>query len=261
MSRGRLLKLKRDGGRSLDYSRYRLSIKEWGLVALKTAALFLAAGYLFYDSLLVFILFIPALAGAGICEKKGRIKKRRQALVLQFKEAIILLYSFVSTGSTLEQAFCRTGRELLRTFRKEDDIVREFERIRTKLEMNVTIEECMADFARRSGQEDIESFAQVISLAKRSGGSMPQIIKNSVETIKNKVESENEIRTMLGAKSSEFRLMVMIPGAVLLYMRIFSPGFMDVLYKNAPGMIFMTLCLAVYGAAAAWGFKLLDIHV
>lgn len=251
----------RSGNRDPEYSRYRLSLREWGLVCLKTGALFLAAGYLFYDSFLVFILFIPALVAAGIRERKIRIKKRRQVLVRQFKEAIILLYSFVSAGSTLEQAFCRTGRELLRTFKKEDDIVREFDRICAKLEMNVTIEECMADLARRAGQEDIESFAQVISLAKRSGGSMPRIIKNSVETLKNKVESENEIRTMLGAKSSEFRIMVMVPAAVLLYMRIFSPGFMDVLYKNVPGMIFMTLCLGAYGAAAAWGFKLLDIHV
>ena len=247
--------------RDLDYSRYRLNFREWIALILKTGAVFLAAGYLFYDSLLVFAAFIPVLLLICYFEKRHRAKKRRQILVQQFKEAIILLYSFVATGSTLEQAFCRSCTELLRSFKEDDDIVREFYRIRTKLEMNVTIEECMEDFARRSGQEDIESFSQVVAIAKRSGGNMPQIIKNSVETIKNKIESENEIRTLLGAKTGEFKLMVMIPVAVMLYMRVFSPGFMEVLYKNPAGLVFMTCCLGVYGAAVSWGFKILDIHV
>ena len=139
--------------------------------------------------------------------KRGhRAKKRRQILVQQFKEAIILLYSFVATGSTLEQAFDRSCTELLRSFKEDDDIVREFYRIRTKLEMNVTIEECMEDFARRSGQEDIESFFPGGRYCQtQAAGILPQIIKNSVETIKNKIESENEIRTMLGAKTGEFK--------------------------------------------------------
>lgn len=90
---------------------------------------------------------------------------------------------------------------------------------------------------------------------------MTAIIKSSVETIKTKIESENEIRTLVSAKGNEFKLMVVIPVAVLLYMRLFSGGFMDALYGNIPGIIFMTICLAVYIAAVFGGFRILDIHV
>lgn len=244
-----------------NYDRYRFSLKEWGWLLARTGLILLAVGYLFYNSLLVFIFFIPALFLMYFREKKKQIARRRERLVEQFKDAIILLYSFVSTGSTLEQAFCRASGELLLSYRPEDDIVREFEGIRRKLDMNVTIEACMEDFARRSRMEDIENFTQVVAIAKRGGGSMSSIIKNSVEAIKTKIESENEIRLLVSAKSNEFKLMVIVPVAVLLYMRLFSSGFMDVLYGNIPGLVFMTVCLGIYVFAVLWGFHILDIHV
>ena len=250
-----------EGSKNLDYNRYRLTLREWCFIGVKTAVLFLIVGYLFYDSAYIFVLFIPVLAVMALLEKKRCIRQRKHCLTQQFKEGIILLYSFVSTGSTLEQAFARAGQELLRTFQKDDDIVREFDEIRRKLGMNITVEACVADFAKRSHQEDIESFAQIISIAKRSGGSMSQIMKNSVETLKNKIESEAQIRTILSAKRGEFKLMVMIPLGVMFYMRVFSSGFMDVLYGNGAGILFMTICLFIYGGAILWGTKILDIQV
>ena len=246
---------------ALNYDHYRPGVRGWGLIILRTVALLSAVGFLFYNSPAVFLLFIPLLAVMYVREKHSFVTRRRQRLAEQFKDAITLLYSFVSTGSTLEQAFCRSADELRRSWRAEDDIVREFEGIRRKLDMNVTIEACMEDFARRSRLEDIESFSQVVSIAKRGGGSMSGVIKNSVETIRAKMECENEIRTLIHAKSSEFRLMVMVPLAVLLYMRLFSPGFMDVLYGNIVGGAFMSVCLGVYTGAVLWGMKILDIRV
>ena len=245
----------------LNYGKYRLSFGEWGWLFARTGGLLFAIGYLFYDSLLVFLLFLPMLGGMYIREKKLKISKRRQRLAEQFKDAIILLYSFVSTGSTLEQAFCKSSRELLLSFSPDADIVREFDGIQRKLDMNVTIEACMEDFAKRSRIEDIDNFSQVIAIAKRSGGSMSSIIKNSVDTIKTEIESENEIRTLISARSNEFRLMTVIPAGVLLYMRLFSSGFMDVLYTSLSGAVFMTVCLGIYIFAMLWGFRILDIRI
>lgn len=245
----------------LDYGKYSFSLVEWICLFLRTTGLLAAVGYLFFNTLWVFVFFIPVFICLFFREKKVKIARRRQKLAEQFKEAIIMLYSFVSTGSSLEEAFCRSADNLQHSFAARDDIVREFDEIKRKLSINITIEMCMEDFARRSGIEDIQNFSQVISIVKRGGGSMTSIIKNSVQTIKTKIESENEIRTIISARSNEFKIMVIVPAAVLLYMRLFSPGFMDVLYGNPGGIIFMTLCLAIYVVSVLWGLKILDIHV
>ena len=246
---------------SLNYDKYCLGIREWAELFLKAMALTLLIGYLFYDSVWVCIVFVPILIGFWKREQRRKIILRKNHLGGQFKDAIILLYSFIAAGSTLEGAFEKAAADLTLTYSTRDDIVREFREICRKLSMNIRLEDCLEDFARRSGHEDIKDFSQVIVLAKRGGGSMTMIIKNSVDAIRNKQEIESEIITMMAGKRNEFRLMVFIPAAVLLYMRLFSPGFMDVLYIDTAGRLLMSMCLGVYGAAVLWGKKVLDIRV
>lgn len=246
---------------SLNYNNYHFSLKDrLELLSIDIGAVLLI-GYLFYDSLWVLPLAIPALFVITSYEKKRRMADRQIQLGYQFKDAIVLLYSFVATGNTLEHAFRKAARDLTLTYDRHSDIIREFEEITRKLDRNITVEACMDDLARRSGHEDIQSFSEVIAIAKRGGGSMTAIIKNSVDAIKSKIEIENEIATIISGKKNEFRLMVIIPAAVILYMRLFSGGFMNILYENMGGHLIMTLCLIIYAGAIFWGNHILDIHV
>ncbi len=244
---------------SLRYDVYRLSLKEWGIIFVKTLGLLLLVGYLCFNSLWLVLMFPIVFVVMASNERKSKIRRRKRSLSYQFKDAIVLVYSFMAAGSTLEDAFLRTTNSLLLSYKSEDDIVREFTEIGRKLSMNVTIEKCLEDFAKRSGQEDVCDFSQVVIIAKRNGGSMTTIIKNSVDTIKNKLETEMEIQTLLSGKENEFRIMVCIPIVVLLYMRIFSSGFLDVLYLGWLGPVFMSVCLFVYIGAIILGKKVLNI--
>ena len=255
------IKRPRIKNQSLNYDEYHFCLKEWAGLTAAAAGGTLVIGYLFYDSIWVLTAFIPVLLLLIKYQKQRKIKARRQSLGRQFKDAIILLYSFVATGNTLEHAFRKAARDLLLTYESKADIVREFQDITRKLDRNITVEACMDDFARRSRHEDIQSFSEVIAIANRGGGSMTAIIKNSVDTIKNKIEIENEISTLISGKRNEFYLMVIIPAAVILYMRLFSGGFMNILYENTGGRLLMTLCLLIYFGAIWWGNRILDIHV
>lgn len=54
--------------------------------------------------------------------------------------------------------------------------------------------------------------------------------------------------------------MALIPIGVILYMRVFSPDFMDVLYGNLVGALLMTLCLVVYVGAILLGAVILKVE-
>ena len=259
--RGLPASLKSGKMQALNYNDYHFSLKDRLELLAVDMGFILLIGYLFYNSIWVLPLAIPALFVITGYEKRRRMAARQAQLGYQFKDAIVLLYSFVATGNTLEHAFRKAARDLTLSYDRHSDIIREFEEITRKLDRNITVEACMDDFARRSGHEDIQSFSEVIAIAKRGGGSMTAIIKNSVDAIKSKIEIENEIATIISGKKNEFRLMVIIPAAVILYMRLFSGGFMNILYENMGGHLIMTLCLMIYAGAIFWGNHILDIHV
>jgi len=246
---------------SVDYSDYSFTTKEYIKYFLQGLALDVTISFLVYQSVISFIIFLPAIVIYFKYIKARLIKLQKDKLKSQFKEAIIILYGLISAGNSLESAFRRTEEDLLMIYKKDDLIVREFYYISRKLDMNVTLEKCLEDFALRSSDEDIRNFSEIISIAKRSGGSLLNIVKMTVNSISLKLEVEQEINTVVASKRNEFKIMCMIPIGIILYLKIFLPGFLNPLYGGAAGRIVMSVCFFGYTLVVLWGFKILDIEI
>ena len=112
---------------------------------------------------------------------------------------------------------------------------------------HIPLEQTLQDFARRSGVEDILSFSEVFLFAKRQGANFVQIIENTTYHMKDKQETEEEIQILAASKKLEQKIMNVIPVLIL--------------YGNWFGILFMTGCLAAYGAALVLSDRILDIRV
>ena len=118
-----------------------------------------------------------------------------------------------------------------------------------ELRNNRNLEDLLSEFAVRTQVADIRDFAQVFHIAKRSGGNLPGILKNTADIISDKIEVKREITTMISAKRLEQSIMNVVPFAIILYINFTSPGFFDPLYHNFLGIVIMSVLLAVYMAA------------
>ena len=49
-----------------------------------------------------------------------------------------------------------------------------------------------------------------------------------------------------------------MPMGILLYLKVTSPGYFDVLYGNVEGVCVMSVCLAVYLAAYALSERMME---
>ena len=76
--------------------------------------------------------------------------------------------------------------------------------------------------------------------------------------ISNKVETMQEMLTMLQGRRLEQNVMEIMPFGISLYIAAAYPGYFGTLYHNGMGIIVMTLCLAVYAGAYLLGEKILD---
>ena len=144
---------------------------------------------------------------------------------------------------------------------KNSLIVRELTRIVKGLKNNVTLEKLLNDLGERSGNPDVEEFAQVFAVAKRSGGNMTQMIADTVGVIGERLTVENEIDVLLSAKRMEARIMDVVPFFIIGYVGLTSPGFFDVLYHNLTGIAVMSGCLGVWLFAWLLSEKIIAVEV
>ena len=130
-----------------------------------------------------------------------------------------------------------------------------------QLDLNMTAEEVMKQFADRVKEEDVENFVTVFGAAKRLGRRQYCHYSACGRRNRRKMEVEREIQVMLTSKKLEFKIMCVIPFVIILYMRSAFPEFMAVLYGNLAGTLFMTICLMVYLTAYQLGKKMTQIEV
>lgn len=129
------------------------------------------------------------------------------------------------------------------------------------LSLNVPLEQLLYDFANRSGLEDVRSFCEVFTFAKRSGGDFIKIIHMTADRISEKNELMEAIRTEIAGKRMEQKLMNLMPLFILLYVDVSFGGYLDGLYHNTFGVLVMTICLVVYLGAYLLSEKIMLIEI
>ena len=241
-----------------DYRRYYFSKKEYVLFAIQALGIVSLVSYLFYHSLLAMVLVIPFYPVFLRMKAQVLLQKQKSMLQEQFKEAICALATALGAGYSIENAWKEARKEVEKLFGEHALIVQELNHMLAHVEMNVSLEELLSDFALRSGLEDVGSFCQVFLFVKRSGGDFIGIIHATANRISRKVDLQREIITDLAARRLESRVMNMVPMFMLLYLNLTSPGYFDLLYGNLSGVIIMSLCLLFYLLAYVWSERMLQ---
>lgn len=238
-----------------------ITFKERGAAGGKAAALIGITAWLYYRK----IWAVPALIPLGLWLYreflKEEKKKKEQEFQKQFREMIQSLSAALNTGYSVENAFYETQKELKILYPPEARISKELLVITRKLRIHIPVEQVLEEFAEQVLSEDVKSFVTVFVTAKKSGGDMIGIIRNTTNQIGDKIEVKREIDTMLAAKKYEFQIMSIVPYGIIGYMSLSFPEFMNELYGNMAGIGVMTLCLGIYAGAYYLGIRILRIDV
>jgi tight adherence protein B len=244
-----------------DYTVYRFSAAE----RLKCIAVYGVldglVSYLFFDTPIAFLILAPGYFIFQIECKASLKKKRVRVMKREFLDGMQITSSSLQAGYSIENAFRESLKELGKIYGKDSFIMSEFCFLTAQIEMNRNVEDLLMDLGRRSGIEDIRSFAEVVDTAKRTGGDLLAVIRNTVSCMKQRQETYDEIETCLSGKVMEQNVMNVVPVLILAYVRLTSPEFLEVMYGNFTGTAIMAICLAVYLAAILWGKSMIQIEV
>ena len=245
----------------VDYGKYRYSQKEILKYIGESAALCGAVDYLFYQTPWVMLLVVPVSVFFLKWKKKQMIRERKRRLNYQFRDALNSMSVAVQAGYSVENALLQAQKDLDKLYPSQCCINRELQYMRRQLEMNIPAEQVLEGLAKRTGHEDVRAFTTVMVLARRNGGDLVEILQNAIRQLCERMEVKKEIEVVYAAKKMEFYVMSGIPAGMIAYMKLCFPQFMEMLYGTAFGIIFMTICLAVYVSAFLWGKRIIEIEV
>jgi tight adherence protein B len=245
----------------MNYNVYQLSKKENIYYCLQGLFIVIVLGILFYRSILGVLFLSPFIYFYRKYQIKNQLNNRKWKLNLEFKDGIQAVCAALEAGYCAENAFEEAYKDLGQIYSADAMIQKELSYIVNQLRMNITVEKALSDFAERSELEDIRSFADVFSTAKRTGGDLINIIKVTSGIISDKIEVNREIITLISAKRLEANIMKIMPLFILVYLTIFSPGFLDSLYHNLLGVFVMSIFLLCYLGAYLIIDKIIRIEV
>lgn len=242
----------------IDYERYPLQIRQYALSSLlgmTGAALIMV---IFYRNIWMVLL---ACAGGGIFApsyyKRYLIDKRRKQLREEFKDALYSLIVSLRAGRSLEGAFAASLEDL--DAEMTPHIYREWQEVIAQLQVGIPVEEGLREFGKRSGVEEIQSFARTVEVCKRSEGDIAKVMENTIDLLQERMEIQMELKVILAKKKTEQKILNVMPFVVIGLLLLLSPDYLEPLYDSLQGKLVMTICMVLSVVSYAVSKKISNI--
>lgn len=245
----------------MNYDEYRLSVREETGCLGMAAVLAGLAGWILYQSFWGCLLILIIFPLCRRCYREEKKEKRKQVLLLEFKDAMQSVAASLLSGYSIENAWKEAEKELRELYGEEGLMVEEMRRMNSAILMNQPVEQLLYQFALRTSCEDILEFAEVFRFAKRSGGNFGKIIQNTVFHIGEKIETDREIQIMMAGRIMEQRIMNIVPVGLLAYLNLTSKEFLEPLYGNLFGVCVMSVAFLAYLGALMLARKMTQIKI
>jgi len=183
------------------------------------------------------VIYIPFAVKKCVRNQK---EKSLYELSLAFKDALACMENAMAVGYSPESAIRETVKELAQLYGEQHRLCMDFQKIVKQMELGVSLEQAFAEFAKQSEAEDICLLAELFQIAKRTGGNLAQVFRQTQGVLQEKIDLKRELRTMIASKHLEFQVMCQVPYGILIYLKLCAPSMSRGLYDTGAGVLFMS---------------------
>lgn len=235
--------MKKKNGK-ICYEKYSLSVKQ----CLFSILLGMLGGsfvvLIFYRS--IWAILLACMVGSSVLPmyyRRQLIQKRKKQLSEEFKEALYSLIVSLRAGRSLEGAFAAALEDM--DEKMTPYIYREWKEIVKQLQVGFLVEDGLKDLGERSGIKEIQSFARMIEICKRSEGDIVRVMENTIQLLQERMEIQMELKVLLAKKKTEQKILTAMPFGVIGLLLLLSPDYLEPLYQSLQGRIVMTVCMGL----------------
>lgn len=264
--------------KTYNYKVYYMSMLEKILYFVFAFLVGAAVGYLFYGGIgkdeygqtttLTTVLNVIISCGAGLAagiaflpiRTRQIITKQMSTLNLQFRDMLEAISTSLGAGKNVVDSFHSAYEDLKIQYDEDAYILNELEIILSGMANNVDIEDLLLDFGRRSGNDDITSFATVFQICYRKGGNIKETIRSTYEILSDKMEISEDIETVVASSKMDQNIMLVMPVVLIGAIKMMSPDF-AANFATPSGIMATTVAIGIFAASYVFGKKILEIKV
>lgn len=191
--------------------------------------------------------------------REYKLRKRKQSLLIEFKDLLEALTTSYSSGKNTMDAFAESYQDLIELYGEHADIVKEVRIIIGGITNNLIIEDLLKDFAMRSGLDDVDSFATIFESCNRQGGNIKQVVWETRKILNDKIEIEMEIKTMVAEKENELKIMMFMPLVIMIALS--GMGSITAVSNSFINVVAKIFAIGIFVAAYMIGRKIVDIKI
>lgn len=242
-----------------DYDVYIPEPKEIREFFAGSVSVLIFLGYVFYSRLIVSVV-LSLLSFVGYRYYiKSRVHRRKNELMIQFKDMLYSVSASVNAGRHLGEALADSEDTLIMIYGYDCLMAREIRHMKLKMsEVNCSEEMVLMDLSDRTHISEIADFAEVCIMCRKTGGDLAGVIYRAAENLCEKIDLKRERDVLMSQKKLESRILAVMPSVVICIIRFTSSGYIDVMYDTPEGLIAMSAAFAANIFSFVWCIRLTD---
>lgn len=189
------------------------------------------------------------------------LEERREDKLLEgFRDVLYSISGSVAAGRQMPRAMADAADICGSLYGDDAIITKEMRAIVLSYEQSHgDIEKLLYAFGEKYDLEEVRQFADSCRICKECGGDVGKVCLKSSKLLLDKLNFQNEIKTLISQKKLDIILLASMPVIILIFLNLSNYSYISVLYSSLLGRIIMSICLLLSVIAILWGMKIVNI--
>ncbi|HVV36926.1 MAG TPA: type II secretion system F family protein [Acidimicrobiales bacterium] len=180
---------------------------------------------------------------------------RKRKFLKQMPAMLQLLASSLRAGYALLQGCEAVAREM------EDPMGAELRRVLAEARLGRSLDDALDEMAVRMDSEDFSWVVMAISIQRNVGGNLAELLDTVADTMQARTRLRREVKALTAEGRMSAIILVIMPPALMLAMRVLSPGYLDPLFGETVGKIMLGIGASLMVAGWFWMQKMIKVDV
>lgn len=176
------------------------------------------------------LLFLPSF-------RRSRERARLARLNQEFLDFLLLLASQLGSGKSMEHALEGSAGSLSSLYGGDSLLSPALEKALYFNRLGIPPDKGFSLLAGELSMPALGDFSHLLKLAREGGGSFGEILRETGSILREQLETELEIGTLLARQQMEVKILRIIPLALLLGLKLLYPQLIGFLTGTLPGVL------------------------